>query len=117
MNCIFCRRAQGDPEIEMTDVVFENDAVKAFYDLYPKAPVHVIVIPKSHIESIAHLESNHREIVATLIYTAKDIAAKFELKGYKLIFNVGRDGGQLIDHLHLHLLGGWGQEAEKKVEA
>ena len=116
MDCIFCKRAQGDPDFEMTDVVFENDAVKAFYDLYPKAPVHVIVIPKEHIQSIAHLEQNHHEIISTLIYAAKDIAVKLDLKGYKVIFNVGRDGGQLIDHLHLHLLGGWGEGIEKKVE-
>lgn len=106
MECIFCKRAQGDPEFEMTDVVFEDEQIKAFYDLYPKAPVHVIVIPKLHIQSVAHLEAGHREIVTTLIYTAKDIAAKLGVGGYKLIFNVGRDGGQLIDHLHLHLLGG-----------
>ncbi len=100
----------------MTDVVFESDTVKAFYDLYPKAPVHVIVIPKAHIQSIAHLEENHHDIMATLIYAAKETAVKLGLNGYKLVFNVGRDGGQLIDHLHLHLLGGWSQGAEKKVE-
>lgn len=116
MECIFCKRAQGDPDAEVTEVVFNNDQVKAFYDLYPKAPVHVVVIPKSHIESIAHLEADHYEIISTLIYTAKDIAAKIGLKGYKLVFNVGKDGGQVIDHLHLHILGGWGEGVEKKVE-
>lgn len=115
-ECIFCKRAKGDPDSEVTEVVFENDTVKAFYDLYPKAPVHVIVIPRAHIQSIAHLEENHHDIIATLIYTAKDIAAKLGLTGYKLIFNVGRDGGQLIDHLHLHLLGGWDEGGEKKVD-
>lgn len=121
MECIFCKRAQGDPDAEVTEVVFDNDRVKAFYDLYPKAPVHVVVIPKQHIESIAHLSAeggaaDHREIVSTLIYAAKDIAAKLGLKGYKLVFNVGKDGGQVIDHLHLHILGGWGEGVEKKVE-
>lgn len=116
MECIFCKRAQGDPEFEMTDVVFENDTVKAFYDLYPKAPLHIVIIPKTHIQSIAHLEENHHDIMAALIYAAKDIAAKLGLAGYKLVFNVGHDGGQLIDHLHLHLLGGWGEGVQRKVE-
>lgn len=72
--------------------------------------MHILVIPKIHIESIAHLEENHSDIIAKLIYRAKQIAADKGLAGYKLVFNVGREGGQVIDHLHLHLLGGWGRE-------
>lgn len=116
MDCVFCKRAQGDPDAEVTEVVFDTDRVKAFYDLYPKAPVHIVVIPKSHIQSIAHLEADHNEIIAALVYAAKDIAEKLGLQGYKLVFNVGREGGQVIDHLHLHLLGGWAPGVEKKVE-
>ncbi|MBI4225016.1 MAG: histidine triad nucleotide-binding protein [Candidatus Sungbacteria bacterium] len=113
MDCIFCKIARGELA---SDTVYENNAVRAFRDIHPKAPVHVLVIPKQHIESIAHLETDHNEIISALIYTAKDIAAKIGLKGYKLVFNVGREGGQVIDHLHLHILGGWGEGVEKKAE-
>lgn len=83
-----------------------------FKDIRPSAPVHYLVVPKEHIQSIAHLDGNHKEVLASIIYTAKDMAEKLNLKGYKLVFNVGRDGGQVIDHLHLHLLGGWGRKAD-----
>ena len=85
----------------------ETDQIVAFKDIKPSAPVHYLIVPKDHIDSIAHLEHNHRDILAKLVYTAKDLATKAGLTGYKLVFNVGREGGQLIDHLHLHLLGGW----------
>lgn len=115
MDCIFCKRAKGDPAFDVTEVVFEDKDVKGFYDLHPKAPVHLVFIPKTHIQSIAHLETDHNDIIAKLIYTAKDAASRLGLKGYKLVFNVGREGGQVIDHLHLHILAGWGEGVEKKV--
>ncbi len=89
------------------DFIFEDDEVAAFADINPKAPVHILVVPKVHIQSIAHLETNHSSILAKLIYTAKKVAAEKGLMGYKLVFNVGREGGQVVDHLHLHLVGGW----------
>ena len=113
MDCIFCKRAQGDPAFEVTPVVFEDGQSKAFYDLYPKAPVHVLLIPKVHIESIKHLTEHHTSIVAHLLFTAKKIAEDLGLKGYKLMFNVGREGGQMVDHLHLHILGGWSNTKEE----
>lgn len=103
-ECLFCKIAGGAVSAEM---VFADDAVCAFRDIHPKAPVHLLIIPRKHIESIAHLEEQHAVIVARLIFTAKRLAAETELAGYKLVFNVGRDGGQVIDHLHLHLLGEW----------
>lgn len=107
MDCLFCKIASGKVASE---IIYEDHEVKAFKDIRPSAPVHILVIPKEHIESIAHLEANHNDIIAKLIYRAKQIAADKGLKGYKLVFNVGREGGQVIDHLHLHLLGGWGRE-------
>lgn len=104
MDCIFCKIGKGEIS---SDVVYEDADVKVFKDIHPKAPVHLLIVPKEHIESIAHLEANHSDIVAKIIYRAKDAAKKVGLKGYKLVFNVGREGGQLVDHLHLHLLGGW----------
>lgn len=103
-DCIFCKiSAKKIP----SDIAVDNERVLAFKDIKPSAPVHYLVIPKEHIQSIAHLESNHKEIISELIYTAKKLANTLGLKGYKLVFNVGREGGQVIDHLHLHLLGGW----------
>ena len=112
MECLFCNIATGAIP---ADTVFENEEIKIFKDIHPKAPVHVLVIPKAHIQSIGHLESGHREIVAGLIYGAKDTAMRLGLTGYKLVFNVGREGGQVIDHLHLHILGGWSEGQEKKI--
>ncbi|TSC89575.1 MAG: Hit-like protein involved in cell-cycle regulation [Parcubacteria group bacterium Gr01-1014_3] len=106
MDCVFCKIAKKEIPAELA---METESLMAFKDIRPSAPVHYLVIPKEHIQSIAHLEGNHKELLAGLIYAAKDLAAKFDLKGYKLVFNVGREGGQVIDHLHLHLLGGWPQ--------
>ncbi|MBU6414674.1 HIT domain-containing protein [Patescibacteria group bacterium] len=107
MDCIFCAIAAGGIASE---TVYEDADIKAFKDASPSAPVHILVIPKAHIESIAHLKANHSDIIVQLIYRAKQIAADKGLRGYKLVFNVGREGGQVIDHLHLHLLGGWGNK-------
>jgi len=109
MDCIFCKIAKKEIS---AGIVYEDDRVMAFKDIRPSAPVHYLVIPKEHIQSIAHLEGNHRDILSALIYTAKDLAVKLGLTGYKLVFNVGREGGQVIDHLHLHLLGGWTKKAD-----
>lgn len=103
MDCLFCKIARGEM---VSDTVYEDGAVRVFKDTHPKAPVHLLVVPKQHIESIAHLEADHREMISELIYAAKDVAMELGLAGYKLVFNVGRDGGQTIDHLHLHILGG-----------
>lgn len=109
MDCIFCKI--GKKEIP-ADVLYEDESVMVFKDIQPSAPVHFLVIPKEHIQSIAHLEGNHRDVLSRIIYQAKESAAKLNLKGYKLVFNVGREGGQVVDHLHLHLLGGWGRKSE-----
>lgn len=104
MACIFCSIADNSIASE---VIGEDADVKVFKDIHPKAPVHLLVIPKMHVRSIAHLQADHDSMIAKLIYAAKEAAEKMALKGYKLIFNVGKDGGQVVDHLHLHLLGGW----------
>jgi histidine triad (HIT) family protein len=110
MSCIFCSIIKKEIP---TEFIYEDDKVVAFKDIKPSAPIHYLIVPKEHIQSIAHLEGNHRDILAALIYTAKNLASKLKLKGYKLVFNVGREGGQLVDHLHLHLLGGWTKGMDK----
>ena len=112
MGCLFCKIGTGEIP---SDIVFENKDIVAFKDIHPKAPVHILVIPKLHIESIAHLEADHSDIIAQLLYGAKDIAVRAGLTGYKLVFNVGREGGQVIDHLHLHILGGFDKEKQENL--
>lgn len=112
MDCIFCKIINKQI---LADFLFEDSQLVAFKDIKPSAPVHYLLVPKEHIPSIAHLEGNHKEVLAALIYKAKDLASEAGLKGYKLVFNVGKEGGQVIDHLHLHLLGGWNKKGD--VEA
>ena len=114
MDCLFCKIGSG---LVSSEVVFEDADVKVFTDLHPKAPIHLLIIPKIHIPSIAHLEENHNTIISHMIFTAKRVAETKDLKGFKLVFNVGREGGQLVDHLHLHLLGGWKDVNEWKQTA
>ncbi len=113
-DCLFCRIAN---HLLPTDFVYEDDNLVVFKDIAPKAPIHLLVVPKEHIQSIGHLAGNHKEIISRMIYAAKAMAERNNLKGYKLVFNVGREGGQIIDHLHLHLLGGWssGEESLKTI--
>ena len=103
-DCIFCEIIRGDKPAEY---VYRDDSVVAFNDINPKAPVHILVVPKKHIRSINDLEEADRGVVSELIFRAKEIAKDKGIArtGYKLIFNVERGGGQLIFHLHMHLVG------------
>ena len=104
MDCIFCKINRNEISSE---VLFEDADVKVFKDAHPSAPVHFLVVPKKHIESISSLADADRDMPDILVFSAKKAAHMLGLEGYKLVFNVGRKGGQVIDHLHLHLLGGW----------
>ncbi|MBD3208118.1 MAG: HIT domain-containing protein [Candidatus Nealsonbacteria bacterium] len=108
-DCIFCKIVGGE---QKADIVYEGDDFIAFKDINPKAPVHVLIIPKKHIASVNHLQENDQSLAGRLVLAAPRVAEKMGVKeeGYKLVFNVGRGGGQVIDHLHLHLLGGWERE-------
>jgi len=102
-DCIFCKIIKGEiPSAK----VFESDQIVAFNDIHPKAQVHILVVPKKHIESVKKLQETDKDLIGELILTAKKIANDNNLAGYKLVVNVGREGGQLVDHLHLHLLSG-----------
>jgi len=100
-NCVFCKIAKGEIPSER---VFENKNVSAFLDINPKAKVHILIVPKKHIESVKHLQEIDKELMGEIILAAKTVAEEKNLQGYKLVINVGREGGQLVDHLHLHLL-------------
>jgi len=103
MDCLFCKIVNKE---EKADIVYEDDKFIAFKDINPKAAVHLLVIPKKHISSVKELQPEDRELMGELIFTAKKVAEQEKLEGYKLAINVGRGGGQLVDHLHMHLLGG-----------
>ena len=104
MDCVFCKIAAKEiPK----NFIHEDERIVAFADIKPAAPVHYLVVPKAHVVSVKDLTDVDRELVGDMVLVAKHIAADLNLKGYKLVFNVGREGGQIIDHIHLHLLGGW----------
>jgi histidine triad (HIT) family protein len=89
------------------DIVYEDDRVLAFRDINPQAPVHVLVIPKKPIPSWAVLSEEDAPLVAHLALVIRDLAMKLELgDGYRVVCNTGTDGGQTVDHLHFHVLGG-----------
>jgi histidine triad (HIT) family protein len=88
-------------------IEYEDDRCLAFHDVSPQAPTHVLVIPKKPIPSLADLTAADEAIVGHLVFVATELAAKLGLGGgYRLVVNCGRDGGQSVDHLHVHLLGG-----------
>ncbi len=91
-----------------SEIIYENHRFICIKDIHPKADIHLLILPKKHIPSVNHLESKDKELIGEMFLVAKKVAKKQKIadKGYKLIFNVGRGGGQLIDHLHLHLLSG-----------
>ena len=91
-----------------TEFLYEDDEVMAFYDIAPVAPVHVLIVPKKVIVSIAEMEDGDECIVGKMFLVARNIARDLKIseKGYKLLIRVGKDGGQEVAHLHLHLLGG-----------
>lgn len=105
MSCIFCKIVNRNASAE---IVFENDETIAFKDIHPLAPVHILIIPKRHIGSIIDITKGDVELVGKLILAAKKIADNLAIseKGYKLLFRVGPHGGQVVEHIHLHLIGG-----------
>ena len=104
-NCLFCKIAAGD--IPSTKV-HEDDTVVAFRDIAPRAPTHILVIPRDHVASAAELTEADGPMLGRLFGTTAEIARQEGIAdaGYRLVSNVGRWGGQTVDHLHVHLLGG-----------
>lgn len=104
-NCLFCKIAGG--EIPAT-VVHQDDRVVAFRDIDPKAPVHVLLIPREHIASLDAAGAEHGALLGHLLLTARDVARAEGMAedGYRTVLNVGADGGQTVHHVHVHLLGG-----------
>ncbi len=109
-DCIFCKIIRGEVPSQK---VYEDDKVYAFRDINPVAPVHILIIPKKHIVGIQTLEEEDECLVGHMFTVAKKIAQQEGIapdkdlnRGYRLVFNVGKDAGQTVFHLHLHLIGG-----------
>lgn len=103
-DCIFCKIANGEVD---SNVIYEDDSVIAIYDLAPQAPQHALIIPKKHAENI--LELNDKELAAHIFTdVVPEIAKKLNVdkSGFRIVVNTGREGGQTVNHLHVHLLGG-----------
>jgi len=105
MECVFCRIVAGEIP---ADIVYQDKELIAFRDIHPQAPTHILIIPKSHIASLTELTSKQQALMGRLILLAKELAEKEGIsgKGYRLSVSCGADGGQLVPHLHFHLLGG-----------
>ncbi|MGQ4807352.1 Purine nucleoside phosphoramidase [Candidatus Entotheonellaceae bacterium PAL068K] len=106
MACLFCRIVEKN---QPADVVHEDDDLIVFKDINPKGAVHVLLVPKEHIATVNDLEDRHTALMGKLLLTVKQLAAQWGIaeQGYRLTMNVGRGGGQIIDHLHMHLVSGW----------
>lgn len=104
-GCIFCRIVAGEIPAK---IVREDDETVAFRDIDPRAPVHVLVIPRRHIASVNELEASDAELVGRLYLAAKEVARAEGVaeRGYRLVMNTGPDAGQSVNHIHLHVLGG-----------
>ena len=104
-SCLFCDIAAGD--VPCTQIA-ANDEFMAFRDIAPQAPVHILVIPRRHITGLTALEPADTELVGRLVIFAKELAVAEGLagNGYRFVINCGDEGGQTVDHLHLHVLGG-----------
>jgi histidine triad (HIT) family protein len=104
MSCVFCKIVGG--EIPSAPV-YQDDLGYAFADISPKAPVHILIVPREHIVSLDDAAEHHRALLGHLLWIAAEIARQKGLgKGYRVIVNTGDEGGQTVEHLHLHLMGG-----------
>lgn len=104
-NCIFCKIIKGEIPSKK---VYEDDKVIAFHDINPEAPVHVLVIPKEHIQSANAINEENASIVAHIFVVINKIVKELGIdeSGYRVLTNIGKDGGQTVPHMHFHILGG-----------
>lgn len=104
-DCLFCRIAAGELK---ADIVLQNEAVVAFRDISPKAPTHVLIVPRRHVATINDLQDGDADTVGAMFLAARDIAAAEGVSeaGYRVAMNCNEGAGQSVFHIHLHLLGG-----------
>ena len=103
-DCLFCKIVAGDIP---ADKLYEDDDVFAFRDISPQAPTHFLVIPKKHLSDLSAVNEDHEKLIGKLVRIGAELAAQEGLDGgYRVIFNNGPDGGQIVYHIHMHILGG-----------
>ncbi len=104
-ECLFCRIISREIP---SDVVYQDDEFLAFKDIHPQAPTHILIIPKTHFDSLVEISDQQEKLMGRLVIIAKKLAEKEGLakNGYRLVLNCGAEGGQVVPHLHLHLIGG-----------
>jgi len=103
-DCIFCKIVKGELPSRK---VYEDDDILAFHDIYPRADTHIVFIPKSHISSADHIDEGNVGVVAKIFATIPGVMKELEItNGYRVVTNVGEDGGQTVGHLHFHAIGG-----------
>ncbi len=103
-DCIFCRIARGEIPSKR---IYEDDDLLVFPDIHPAAPVHLLVVPKQHLESLANVEAKHEALVGKMLALAPRLAREQgATNGFRVVINNGPDGGQEVLHLHMHVLGG-----------
>jgi len=105
MECIFCQIAAGKIP---SDIIYQDEEVVAFRDISPVAPLHLLIIPRKHIPSLAHISLKDLPLMGHMVEIANQLAKEEGVSesGYRLMINCGQEGGQLVPHLHMHLLGG-----------
>ena len=104
-DCIFCKIIKGEIPLNK---VYEDDEILAFYDINPATPIHILVIPKKHIDCIAHMQKEDEQLIGKIYGVINKIAEEkgFKEKGFRVIVNSGKDSGQEVMHLHFHILAG-----------
>lgn len=102
-DCIFCKIIKGEIPSKK---IYEDEDVIAFHDIHPIAPVHFLLVPKLHVEGLASCEAAHQTLLGKILLLAPKLAAEQGLKGFRTMINTGREGGQEVFHLHVHVFGG-----------
>ena len=105
MDCVFCNIVSGKIP---SNLIYQDQELVAFPDIHPQAPTHIIIIPKNHIQSLNQIADNQMHMVTNMIIVAKQLAKDSGIyqSGYRLLINTGKEGGQVVQHLHMHLIGG-----------
>ncbi|ADO76804.1 histidine triad nucleotide-binding protein [Halanaerobium praevalens] len=104
-DCLFCKIIAGKME---TEFIYQDEELVVFKDISPQAPVHLLIVPKKHIANLNQLNKRDNNLVGQIYQVAQKMAAKYDIdqSGYRVVSNCGQDGGQTVNHIHFHLLGG-----------
>jgi len=111
-DCVFCQIIERKKPAE---IIYEDEDLVVFRDIHPSAPVHFLIVPRIHIDTLNSLDEGSASIAAKMVLTGKNIAELYKIQsGYRLVINCGGEAGQVIFHLHMHLMGGWGRGGARR---